>query len=117
MSDTIKLFDFDSGDFKSSFIENEDQSVALEQPKFYLNVVYDDKVVGPLTPEKTLANPKDDSTWNIIPIAFTSNKERWSGSGMKCIHIDAHVNTCIMTMFKSGPKKIGALTNYIIERF
>jgi hypothetical protein len=36
---------------------------------------------------------------------------------MKCIHIDAHVNTCVMEMMKKGQQKIGALTNYIIERF
>lgn len=64
-----------------------------------------------------VADPENDAEWNVIPIAFGSNKERWSGSGMKCIHIEAHVNSCVYKMFKTGPKKIGALTNYIITRF
>ena len=80
----------------------------------YLNVVHSEKVVGPLKQNKDIADPADDSTWNLIPIAFAPPKERWSGSGMKCIHIDAHVNTCVYNMFKTSPKKIGALTNYFI---
>jgi len=53
--------------------------------------------------EREPANPKDDTTWKVIPISFSSNKERWSGSGMKCIHIDAHVNTAIFELIKQGP--------------
>jgi ASC-1-like (ASCH) protein len=36
---------------------------------------------------------------------------------MKCIIIDAHVNTCVFEVIKQGPKKISAITNYLIERF
>ena len=50
--------------------------------------------------DKTFADPKNDKEWNIIPISFGGNKERWSGAGMKCIHIDAHVNTAVFEMFK-----------------
>ena len=67
--------------------------------------------------DRTFADTTTDKDWNHIPISFGANKERWSGSGMKCIHIDAHVNTAVFNMFKQGPTKIGALTNYILERF
>ena len=123
LSDTIKLFDFDrSTEINKSFLANDDNAKPLDQPKLYLNVVYHDKVLAPLKPSKDIGNPQladptDDSTWNIIPISFSVNKERWSGSGMKCIHIDGYVNTCVMEMFKKGAAKIGSLTNYIIERF
>lgn len=80
-------------------------------------MVYHDQVIGPMKKNREFADPTDDKEWNLIPVSFGANKERWSGSGMKCIHIDAHVNTCIFNMFKVSAKKIGALTNYIIERF
>lgn len=118
LSDTIKLFDFEqTSEIKDSFLENEDHGEPLDQPKLYLNVVYSDKVIGPLLKDRELADPKDDKTWAVIPISFGQNKERWSGAGKKCIHIDAYVNTCIYDQFKKGAQKIGALTNYIIERF
>lgn len=49
LSDTIKLFDFEKdSEFKKSFLENEDTGKPLEQPKLYLNLVHNDKVIGPL---------------------------------------------------------------------
>lgn len=117
ITDTIKLFDFEQSEISKSFLENEDCDKPLEQPKLYLNILYHDKVTKPLRQNKEVANPHDDSTWNIIPISFGSNKERWSGSGKKCIHIDAYVNTCVFETFKKGATKIGALTNYIIQKF
>jgi hypothetical protein len=118
LSDTIKLFDFEKDqEFKKSFLENEDSAKPLEQPKLYLNILFHEKVIGPLNQDRDYADPKNDAEWKVIPISFSPPKERWSGSGMKCIIIDGHVNTCVMEMFKQGPKKIGALTNYIIERF
>lgn len=72
----------------------------LDQPKLYLNVIYHDKVIPPVKANKEPADPENDNEWNIIPISFGSNKERWSGSGMKCIHIEAYVNTCVFKMFK-----------------
>ena len=117
VSDTIKLFDTSPSDINKSFVYNESEGTMLEQPKIYLNVVHHAKVLAPVKANKEPADPDNDAEWNIIPISFGSNKERWSGSGMKCIHIEAHVNTCVFKMFKKGPKKIGALTNYIIERF
>lgn len=116
MSDSIKLFDFDkSSEINPNFIENEDQfDKALEQPKIYLNIVFNDKVVPPLKRDRDFANEQDDKDWAIIPISFSPSKERWSGSGMKCIHIDAHVNTCVANIFKSSALKIGSITNNIL---
>ena len=36
---------------------------------------------------------------------------------MKCIHIDGYVNTCVKQIMSTGPAKIGALTNYFIQKF
>ena len=66
---------------------------------------------------KKWANKKDDKDWAIIPISFGTSKERWSGTGMKCYHIDAHINTCVADMFKTSTVKIGAITNYILQKF
>ena len=80
-------------------------------------MIYHDKVVPPMKRDRSMANPKNDSEWGIIPMSFSANKERWSASGMKCIHIDGHVNTCVFDMFKSDNKKIVALSNYFIQKF
>lgn len=118
LSETIKLFDSGPEDINKSLLHNESEpGAALAQPKIYLNVVHSEIVIPPMKQDKTFASKEDDKEWHIIPISFGSNKERWSGSGMKCIHIDAHVNTAVFNMFKQGAKKIGALSNYIIERF
>jgi len=116
VSDTVKLFDFDkNAEISQSVLENEDQSdKPLDQPKIYLNIVHHDKVLPPLKQNREFADPKNDKEWQIIPISFAQSKERWSGSGMKCIHIDAHVNTCVFEMFKQGAQKINALTNYFL---
>ena len=117
LSETIKLFDAGPEEIHQSVLSNESTGAALDQPKLYLNVVHHAKVLPPLKADKSIADTEDDKDWNVIPISFGANKERWSGAGMKCIHIDAHVNTAIFNQFKKGAKKIGALTNYIIERF
>lgn len=52
-----------------------------------------------------------------MPCHFQPSKERWSGSGKKCIHVDCYVSTCVAKMFKTSVTKIGAITNYIIAKF
>lgn len=82
-------------------LENEDASdTALAQPKIYLNILYHNKVISPLRKDREFADPKDDKTWAIIPMTFSPSHERWSGSGKKCIHVDAYVNTCVFETFK-----------------
>jgi len=117
VQDTIKLFDFDkNAEISKSFLDNDDDGKPLDQPKIYVNILYHDKVLPPLKKDRTIANKQDDKEWQIIPISFGQSKERWSGSGMKCIHIDGYVNTCIHDMFKKDMKKILAITNYIIQK-
>ena len=68
----VKLFDFGEKDMiKESFVHNIESSDPLESPKFYVNVVYADKVIPPFDKNKDFANPKDDKTWLIIPIVFS----------------------------------------------
>jgi len=101
-----------------SMLENKDQEdKPLDQPKIYLNILYHDDVVPPLKGDKTEADPKNDKEWAIIPIFFSQTKERWSGSGMKCIHVDAFINTCVSEMFRTSVAKIGAITNFILQKF
>lgn len=119
LSDSIKLFDFDqNAEFNQNFIETNDQSdKPLDQPKIYLNILWHDKVLAPMKKDRTFADPKNDTQWGIIPVHFQPSKERWSGSGMKCIHVDCYVNTCVANMFKTSVTKIGAITNYILQKF
>jgi hypothetical protein len=119
LSETIKLFDFDqNAEMNKTVIgEDETQGKPLDQPKFYLNLVYHEKVLPPQKKDKTPADKNNDKEWGIIPISFSPSKERWSGSGMKCIHVDAHLNTCVMENMKKGGQAIAALTNYVILKF
>lgn len=114
LSETIKLFDFEKSEIERNFVNTDDQGQPLDQPKLYLNMLYHDKVLPPMKRDRSPADPKNDKEWGIIPVSFAPNKERWSASGMKCIHIDAHVNTCVFEMFKTSNQKILALTNYFI---
>lgn len=60
----VKLFDFgQSEQIKESFVANRETEDPLEGPKLYLNVVYHDRMLPPISPNKDLGNPKDDSTW------------------------------------------------------
>ena len=118
LSDSIKLFDFDqNAEVNKNIVASSDSDKPLESPKLYLNILYHDKVIPPLKKDRTNADTNDDKEWAIIPISFGPSKERWSGSGLKCIHIDAHVNTCVANVFKQSVKKIGAITNYILQKF
>jgi hypothetical protein len=99
----VKLFDFAEKDMiKESFLHNKDSSEPLDSPKLYVNVVYADKVLPPLDKNKNPANPKDDTTWQIIPIVFTEPKKRRNLSNVECIHYDAHVNTCVVDKCKES---------------
>lgn len=101
LSDTIKLFDFDkNAEVNKNMVASSDGGKPLESPKIYLNILFHDKVIPPLKKDRTNASLTDDRDWAIIPISFGPSKERWSGSGLKCIHIDAHVNTCVANVFR-----------------
>ena len=36
---------------------------------------------------------------------------------MKRIHVDCYVSTCVADMFKTSVQKIGAITNYVLQKF
>jgi hypothetical protein len=73
----IKLFDFSDSQIKESFIDNDEKADPLEKgPKLYLNVVFHDFVLPPLDQGRDIADPKNDRSWNIIPMVFTEPKTR-----------------------------------------
>lgn len=82
-----------------------------------MNILHHEKVIPPLKKDRSNASKTDDSEWAIIPISFGSTKERWSGAGKKCIHVDAYVNTCVANIFRSSAAKIGSISNYIFQKF
>jgi hypothetical protein len=101
VTDSIKLFDFNANaEMNDKQFDGADSDKPLEQPKLYLNILFHDKVITPLKKDRKPASLTDDKEWAIIPISFSPPKERWSGSGMKCIHVDAYVNTCVASIFK-----------------
>lgn len=104
LSDSIKLFDFDqNAELNMNIVESQDQGEkALEQPKIYLNILSHEKVVPPLKKDRTFADPKSDKEWAIIPMHFQPSKESWSGSGMKRIHVDCYLSSCVADMFKTS---------------
>lgn len=68
----VKLFDISEQEvIKESFVHNKETTDPLDSPKFYVNVVYADKVLPPLDKNREFANPNDDSTWLILPVVFT----------------------------------------------
>mgnify|MGYP006950313032 CR=1 FL=1 len=99
--DDIKLFDFGSAEIKESFVNNADSGEPLQSHKIYLNIVYHDRIIPPLNKDRDFANPKDDKTWQIIPIAFTDPVTRKSPSG-EVLTYDGHINTCVMTKMKES---------------
>lgn len=99
----MKLFDMGESDMiKESFVHNKDTADPLHSPKLYVNLVYADKVLPPLNKNKDFADPKDDNTWQIIPIVFTEGKTRRNLQNIDCIHFDAHVNTCVVDKAKES---------------
>ena len=89
----------------------------MDGPKLYLNVVHHERVLPPLNKDKEFADPSNDSTWNVIPIAFTVGVKRKNIENVECWHTDAHVNSCVVEMMRSHQEKFKAIWNYIILRF
>ena len=83
----------------------------------YLNIVYHDRVLPPLNADKSLADPVDDSTWQVIPMLFTVPIKRRNMANIECWHFDAHVNTCVMQKMRKSQDRFRAIWNYIIMRF
>lgn len=70
----MKIFDFHESQIKESFIDNDEKADPIDEPKFYLNVLYHDNVLPPLNKGRDIADPKNDREWLIIPIVFGEPK-------------------------------------------
>jgi hypothetical protein len=81
-----------------------------------LNIVYHDRILPPLNKERDFANTKDDSTWQIIPIAFAEPVKRKSPSG-EVLTYDGHINTCVMQKMKESSKKFQQVLHYLMQKF
>lgn len=99
--DEIKLFDFMESDMKESFAENADKLPPLDSHKFYLNIVSHEAVLPPLKEDKSYADEKNDVTWKVIPIAFTSPWERTNVEDCRVITYDGHISQCVADMMRS----------------
>ena len=85
----------------------------MEEPKIYLNICYNDKVVKPLTRQLELADPTNDQEWHIIPMAFTEPQYGKTIDGLQCIYYDTHVNTCVVEKMREGNRTFKAIMNYV----
>ena len=116
--DEVKLFDFGTTEIKESFTENADHLPALEHLKIYLNIIGHDNILPPLTQSKEYADEKDDTKWNIIPIAFSDSP--WERTNMeKCqvLTYDSYVNTCVINKMKESAKKFENILHYLTQKF
>lgn len=114
--DDIKLFDFGTAEIKESFVNNPDAGEPLDSHKLYLNIVYHDRVLPPLNKEKSFADPKQDKTWALIPVAFSAPVIRKSLSGQVYTY-DGHVNPCVMKKMKENKTNFQNILHYIITKF
>ena len=110
----VKLFDFGSAEIKESFVDNPDQGPPLDSHKMYLNIVYNDRVLPPLNQAKDFADPTNDATWQIIPVAFTEAIKRKNVSGCEVITYDGHVNTCVFVKMMASKDKFQSILHYIV---
>ena len=99
--DEIKLFDFGSQEIKESFGSNPDGGEPLDSHKFYVNIVHNERILPPLNQNRDVADPKNDKTWQIIPIAFTEPVKRTSMSG-QVLTFDGHIATCVFEKMKEN---------------
>ena len=96
----LKLFDFNESQIRESFIDNDEKADPIDEPKFYLNVLYHDNVLPPLNKGRDLADPRNDREWLIIPMVFSEPKERKNLEGKLIITYDCHVNACVIAKMK-----------------
>lgn len=64
----------------------------------YVNLCHTDKIIPPLKDDNELADPKNDSTWKLIPYSFSKQIELPSKS-LKKIAVDMHVSTAVYDLF------------------
>lgn len=110
----VKLFDFGSQELKESFTDNPDTGDALETHKVYLNLVYHENVLPPLNKEKDFADPKDDRTWQVIPIVWSDACERSNLQNCRVITYDAHISNVVHDKMRENTKTFQNILHYIL---
>jgi len=83
----------------------------------FLNVVYSDKVLTPLTKRGDIASYSKDTDWHILPVAFTQAAPRKNLEGATCFHYDAHVSEVIYNKTMEGAKQFEHVMTYITQKF
>lgn len=68
----------------------------------YVNICYTDSVIPPLKDNNELADPKDDSTWKLIPFSFTKPVAVPS-KDVKKVAVDMDVSKAVHDLFMSKP--------------
>lgn len=94
-------------------MNNPDANDPLDSHKLYLNIVYHDNIMPPLNKEREFADPKNDKTWQLIPIAFTEPIKRKSASG-EVLTYDGHVNTCVYEKMKENQASFTQILHYLV---
>ena len=77
----------------------------MESHKIYLNIVYNERILPPLNQSRDFADPSNDATWQIIPIAFTEPVIRKNISGCEVLTFDGHINTCVFAKMMTTKEK------------
>jgi len=61
-----------------------------------------DRILPPINSKKDLADPKDDKSWQIIPVAFTEPIKRKNISGCEVLTYDGHIASCVFQKMKEN---------------
>ena len=68
-----------------------------------------------MTDKGQLADPKNDTTWKIIPVAFTAKPvKRRNLENVECLHYDCHINDAVAVHAKMSKQNLTAVWNYIV---
>lgn len=65
---------------------------------------------------KDFADPVNDATWQIIPVAFTEGIKRKNVAGCEVITYDGHVNTCVFARMMVSKDKFTSIMHYIVQK-
>jgi hypothetical protein len=79
--------------------------------------VYHDNVLPPLNEGRDLADPRNDRTWNIIPMVFTEPKTRKNIEGRTIITYDCHINAAVIAKMREDKRAMHSISNFIILKF
>eukprot|EP00826_Nyctotherus_ovalis_P049728 TRINITY_DN6029_c0_g3_i1.p1 TRINITY_DN6029_c0_g3~~TRINITY_DN6029_c0_g3_i1.p1 ORF type:complete len:301 (+),score=72.94 TRINITY_DN6029_c0_g3_i1:437-1339(+) len=80
----------------------------------YVNICYTDSVIPPLKDNNELADPKDDSTWKLIPFSITKAVAIPS-KDIKKIAADMDVSKVVHDVFMEKPTSRKAIADYLLR--